>query len=154
MGDERRACLIYVTAMAGVRGAVRAELEADGYAVCEVKAELEAALAAQAGASDLPPDLTVCIAQADVCVFLLPEAVEGDGLLGAAAALSQRLGKRMVGVVAGGRDRYPAALDDGAQAVVRQGSSQLRAAVGGAEVWEGPGGSPVPDRIIRHVRCQ
>lgn len=154
MTDKKRACLIYVAATAGDRCPTRASLEEAGYDVCEVMAELHDALAAQSAVDDLPEALATCIAQSDLCVFLLPADQDHDGLLSEAAALAHRAGKRMVGVVAGARDQYPEPLDDHAGAMVRQGSKQLPAAVVGAEIWEGPGGSPAPVREIKHIRCQ
>jgi hypothetical protein len=60
----------------------------------------------------------------------------------------------MIGVVAGARERYPEALDDLAQAMVRVGSGRLGEAVRGEEVWEAPGGGPIPKRDARNVKCQ
>jgi hypothetical protein len=154
VADEKRACLIYVTATADDRGPTRASLEGAGYVVCEVRAELDDALLAQAGEGDLPESLSECIAQSDICVFLLPADQGNDGALSGAASLAQRAGKRMVGIVAGARDHYPEALEDCADAMVRQGSEQLSAAIDGREIWERPDGSPAPAREIRHVRCQ
>jgi hypothetical protein len=154
VADKKRACLIYVTATADDCGPVRARLEGAGYVVCEVRAELDDAWVAQAGVGDLPEGLSECIAQSDICVFLLPADQVSDGALSGAASLAQSAGKRMVGVVAGARDRYPEALDDHAGAMLRQGSGQLIAAIEGGEIWEKPGGTEAPVREIRHVRCQ
>jgi hypothetical protein len=154
MSDGKRACLIYVTATAALRGSVKARLEARGYNVCEVKAEVDDALAAQGGSADLPAELVECIAQSEMCVFLLPTEAEGDGLIGSAAGMAGGLDKQMVCVVAGNRGEYPTELDDHAQAIVRQDSGRLDDAIGGAEIRELPGYSPSPDRTINHVRCQ
>lgn len=154
MADPKKACLVYVTATRGSRAAVRAELEQAGFEVCEVLAEVDDARAAQAGTGDLPPALAACLRDAQLCVFLLPEDEAADGLIGAAAAEAQAGGKRMIGVVAGARNRYPEALDDFAGAMVRLGSGRLGEAVGGGEVWEAPGGGPIPKRDARNVKCQ
>jgi hypothetical protein len=154
MADPRRACLVYVAATQGNRAQVRAELEQAGFAVCEVLAAVDDARAAQAGAGDLPPALAACLRDAQLCVFLLPEDEKADGLIGAAAAEAQAGGKRIIGVVAGARERYPEALDDFARAMVRVGSGRLGEAVSGVEVWEAPGGGPIAKRDARNVKCQ
>lgn len=153
MPDKKRACLVYVTATEAMRAPVRARLDAQGYEVCEVKAEVEDALAAQAGASPLPVELAECIAQSELCIFLLPEESEMDGLIGAAAGMAGGLDKQSVCVVAGGREEYPAEVDDHAS-IVREDSDRLDDAICGTEVREAPDRSPAPDRKIDHVRCQ
>ena len=70
MSNARKACLIYVTATEGLRRPVRAELERAGFTVCEVKADIEDARAAKAGDDRLPPELSACLRDADLCVFL------------------------------------------------------------------------------------
>jgi 3-hydroxyisobutyrate dehydrogenase-like beta-hydroxyacid dehydrogenase len=153
MPDMKRACLIYVTATEALRAPVKARLEAQGFDVCEVKADLEDALAAQEGATQLPAALADCIAQSDLCVFLLPEEAGGDGLIGAAAGMAGGLDKQSVCVVAGGREEYPAEIDDHAS-IVREDSERLDDAICGTEVHEAPDRSPAPDRKIDHIRCQ
>ena len=154
MADPQRACLVYVAATQNNRAPVRAELEDARFEVCEVMAEIEDARGAQAGTKDLPPTLAACLRQAQLCVFLLPEDEKADGLIGAAAAEAQACDKRTIGVVAGARERYPEALDDLAQAMVRVGSGKLSEAVRGEEIWEAPGGGPTPKRDARNVKCQ
>jgi hypothetical protein len=154
VAEVKRACLIYVSATASSRVEVRAELEANGFDVCEVEAKLEDALAAQAANTNLPQQLVDCINSADLCVVLLPESAEADALLGPAAALASEKSKRLIGVVAGSRSDYPEAIDDTGHALVREHSPRLKDAICGAEIWEGPDGAPVPDRKIKHVRCQ
>lgn len=151
---QKRACLIYVEATAARRDKVKSRLIENGYSVCEVKAELDDALAAQAGQPGLPAALSECIAGSELCVFLLPEAQTSDCLLDSAAGLSNQLGKRIVGVVAGAREKYPRSFDDNAAAMVREGSARLDDAICGAEVWERPDRSQVADRPIKHIRCQ
>lgn len=154
MADQKRACLVYVSATEGQRASVRARLERNGYSVCEVKAELGDALVAQSGQGELPAELTECISGADLCIFLLPESAVSDEALGDAAAFAQRLSKRMVGIVAGSRGEYPQSLDDHASSMIREGSDRLDEAICGTEVWEQPDRSPVLHRPIKHVRCQ
>ena len=153
MPDKKRACLIYVTATEAMRAPVKSRLQAQGYDVCEVKAEVEDALAAQAGSSALPAILAKCIVESDLCVFLLPEEAEADGLIGAAAGMAGGLDKPSVCVVAGDREEYPAEVDDHAS-IVREDSDKLDDAICGAEVHEAPDRSLSPDRQIDHVRCQ
>jgi hypothetical protein len=155
LSDHKHACLVYVAATASSRGAVKARLEQEGYLVCEEKAELEDALAAHQGNKDhLPAALAECISAADLCVFLLPEGQADDGVLDEAASLANQLGKRIVGIVAGTRDRYPEPFDDHAHSMVREDSDRLDDAICGSEVWERPDRSPVGDRPIKHIRCQ
>jgi hypothetical protein len=154
MADKKRACIVYVSATARLRATVRDKLEKEGYAVHEVKADLDDALAAQAGGVDLPPKLKDCIENSDLCVFLLPEAEENDGCIGAAADFASKLEKRLVGVVAGAREKFPASLDDHADAMVRDTSERIGEAINGKEVWEKPDRSLVTDRPIKHIRCQ
>lgn len=154
MSDGKRACLIYVKATEAMCNAVRARLEAQGYSVCEARAEVEDAVAAQGGSTDLPAELLTCITQSELCVFLLPEEADGDGLMGGAADVAGGLEKQMVCVVAGSRTDYPTELDDHAQAIIRDDSDRLDDAICGAEVREAPDRSPSPDRKIDHIRCQ
>lgn len=154
MSIQKRACLVYASATEGRRATVRARLEQNGYSVCEVRAELDDALAAQSGQGELPAELTDCISGADLSIFLLPESTANDGTLGDAAAFANGLGKRMVGIVAGNRREYPQSLDDHASSMIREDSDRLDDAICGTEVWEEPDRSPVPDRPIKHIRCQ
>ncbi len=154
MKNQKRACLVYVTATEGGRNAVKVRLEQRGYSVCEVRAEFDEALAAKAGKADLPIALAECIAGSDLCVFLLPEAEVDDCALDKASGLASQLAKRVIGVVAGIRTKYPESFDDSAQSMVRENSNRLDDAISGIEVWERPDRSPVADRTIKHVRCQ
>lgn len=154
MSNQKRACLVYVRATEGGRATVRARLEQNGYSVCEVRAELDDALAAQSGQGEFPAELTDCISGSDLCIFLLPESAEEDWALDDAAGLAGRTGKRMIGVVAGNRREYPQSLDDHASSMIRESSDRLDDAICGAEVWEQPDRSLVPDRPIKHIRCQ
>jgi hypothetical protein len=154
LSEQKRACLVFVAATEGGRDGVRVRLEQAGYVVCEVKADLEDAVAAREGGSNVPAALAECISSSELCIFLLPEEESSDGILGEAAGLANQLEKRFVGVVAGDRVGYPESFDDHAQSMVRQGSTRLDDAICGTEVWERPDRSPVADRPIKHVRCQ
>jgi hypothetical protein len=151
---EKRACLIYVTATENDRAAVREELEGAGYVVCEVKAELDEALAAKAGEDGLRDEITACVGASELCIFLLPEDDADDGVIGTAAGYADSLGKRLIGIVAGSRTSYPDVLEDFAPSMVRVGSDRLAQAIAGDDVWEAADRSPVADRPIKHVRCQ
>lgn len=154
MVEQKLACLIYVTATANKRQAVTDSLHRQGYRVREFKAPLKDALAARAGRTAIPAALAQCIADADLCVFLLPESDKDDCTLNAAAELAGGSGKRIIGVVSGDRHQYPESFEDTAESMVRDGSPRLDAAINGAKVWERPDRSPVDDRKIRHQRCQ
>jgi hypothetical protein len=152
---KKTACIIYVDATANMRGAVRKKLQDEGFEVREVKASIDDASAAQAGNDTaLPPELKRCIEEADLCVFLLPEAKSKDGLINAAAGLANALNKRAVGIVSGKREDYPVNLDDRAAAMVREGSSRISDAFKGKEIWEKTDGSATADRPIKHIKCQ
>jgi hypothetical protein len=154
LANKKHACLVYVTATEAGCDAARVRLEQSGYSVCEVKAELDVALAAQAGQAGLPIPLAECITGSDLCVFLLPEEDKDDCGLGGAAGLAGQLGKRMIGLVAGARTEYPESFEAGAGSMLRVGSDRLNDAIDGTEIWEGRDQSPVVDRPIKHIRCQ
>jgi hypothetical protein len=154
VSKDRRACLLYVAATANVREAARVKLEQEGYTVCEVRAELEVARAAEAGDVDLPAEVTDCMTGADLCVFLIPEYEVGDGLLVGCGGLAVELGKRFIVVAAGARETFPQVVDDGASAIVRDCDEGLIGAIRGDRVFVKPDGSRSPDRPIDHVRCQ
>ncbi len=154
LANKKRACLVYVAATEAGRDAIRARLEQSGYSVCEIKAEQDVALAAQSGQVDLPIALAECITGSDLCVFLLPEEECDDCGLGGAAGLAVQLGRRIIGIVAGGRTEYPESFDTGAGSMLRIGSDRLDDAINGTDVWERQDRSPAVDRPIKHVRCQ
>lgn len=154
LSEEKRACLVYVAATEAGRHEVRARLEGSGYTVCEVKVELDVAIAAQAGETALPAALVDCISGSSLCIFLLPEMESDDCILGDAAGLSNQLGKRTIGIVAGARTKYPPTFEDQAESMLRLGSERLADAISGIEIWEKPDRSIVSDRTIDHIRCQ
>jgi hypothetical protein len=152
--DQKLACLIYVAATADRRQAVAEKLRQSGYQVREFKAPLNDALAARAGLPGIPATLAQCIADADLCVFLLPEAAENDGTLNSLAEFANQSGKRVVGIAAGARHQYPECFEDNAASMLRENSARLSEAIRGANIWERPDRSLVDDRIIEHQRCQ
>jgi hypothetical protein len=152
--DQKRACLIYVPATAAGRATVFQELEAKGYSVCEVEATLGEAKVVQSGLPALSEELRACLADAELCVFLLPENAADDAGIELAADAADGSEKRIVGVVAGARAAYPQVLDDGAESMLRVGSKRLAAAIAGESAWEAPGGTPATIRPIKRVRCQ
>lgn len=151
---EKRACLVYVPETEEQRDGVRQLLEAAGYAVCQVKAEIDDALAASVGQAELRQEIIDCMAPADLCIFLLPEDDNRDGQIGIAAGYADSLGKRLIGIVAGARTTYPDVLEDFAPSMVRVGSERLASAIAGEAVWETVSREVVSDRRITHVRCQ
>lgn len=153
MVEERKACLIYVAATDQVRQKVRTELAEAGYRVCEVRASLPDALAAQAGTEVIPDALADCIEGSNICVFLLPEVSDDDEGIPAGIGLAGQLGKRIVGVVLGARSEYPSGIEL-AKGLVRSSSPNLKQVICGEDMWEDPSGAPIKDRQIKHVRCQ
>jgi hypothetical protein len=150
---QLKACLIYVRATEQKRDPIREKLEEAGYSVCAVKAELEDAVAAQAGEIAIPEALAECIRSADLCVFLLPEIGADDGCVGLGAGLASQLGKRVVGIVAGARADYPRDFET-AGGMIRQDSERFEQVIRGEDVWEEPDRSIIRDRTIKHIRCQ
>jgi len=151
---EKRACLIYVTATENERDVVREQLAAAGYVVCEVRAELDNELEAKAAQEKLRDEIMACVAEADVCVVLIPQEEDADGEIGVAAGYADHHQKRLIGVVAGDRASYPEVLEDFAPSMVRVGSDRFSEILAGADIWEAPDRTIITDRKIRHVRCQ
>lgn len=154
MAISKRACLVYVTATSGARASARSRLEAEGFAVCEVLADVDAALAAEAGIEDLPPDLEACIDGAELCVFLFPEDGTSDGCLGAGGGYASEIGKPFVAVMDGARETLPAVFDADAAAIVHDCDSGLADAIRGDTSFKKPDGTKTDDRSINHVKCQ
>ena len=154
VAQKKQACLIYVNETETMVGEACTRLEAAGYTVCAVKASLEIVAAAEANSAALPKDLADCISQSELCIFLVPEQQDADGLLGAAAGEAGRLSKQMVGIIAGGRATSPSGLDDHAQAIIRQNSSSLDAAISGEEIRETPAAARAHERSFVTVKCQ
>jgi hypothetical protein len=154
MNAPNRACLVYVPATAALRAGARARLEAEGYEVCEVLAELDGAIAAEAGNTDLPAALKDCISAAEICVFLLPENEADDGCLSGCGGLASQLGKPFIAVVSETREALPQPFDDDAAGVVRDCEDGLVGAIRGDRTFKGPDGSGAIDRNIKHIRCQ
>lgn len=154
MEQTKRACLIYVSATARMVPAARARLEAEGYAVCEVIADLDtAAAAATQDGSVLPSPLKDCIDNADLCAFLLPEDAASDGLMVAGGGLASELGKPFIGVIEGGRDALPDPFEQDAAGIVHDCDESLSKAIKGDRSFRNPDGT-VRERGIRHLKCQ
>lgn len=148
-----KACIIYVKSTQAEVTPTKQRLMEVGYAVCESLASIDEANAAQLGAADLPRKISECIANADLCIFLLPENESDDGCIGGAASMSSRLGKRMVGIVAGDRAVYGDYFDSSGS-MLRVGSTRISSAIAGENVWEEVGGKIAPERKIKHLPCQ
>lgn len=154
MEQAKRACLIYVSATAGTVPAARVRLEAEGYAVCEVLADLDTAAAAAAqDGSALPSPLKDCIETANLCIFLLPEDAASDGLMVAGGGLASELGKPFIGVIEGGRDALPDPFEQDAAGIVHDCDESLSEAIKGDRSFRNPDGT-VRERGIRHLKCQ
>ena len=154
MTTTKKGCLVYVTATAGLRAGARARLEAEGYKVCEVLADLDDAIAAEAGEPFLSADLKACIDAADLCVFLLPEDAAGDGCMGAGGNYASELGKPFIAAVEGAREVLPQAFDADAAGVVHGLDEELTDAIRGNSSFKKPDGSNAPLRKTDHIKCQ
>lgn len=154
MEHRKIACVIYVIATQNELPQVKESLKSQEFDTGCVLTTLEVAQAAQEGtAGGLPTPVRDCIANSQLCIFLLPANKEDDGGIGQAAQLAVQLEKRIIGVVAGDRDQYP----DGFKAVasvIRVSSSALASAIQGKNIWESPNKSAIPERSIDHQKCQ
>ena len=134
------------------RAEARARLEASGYLVTEVEADpSEASNVTEDG---VPTALAECLESSELCVFLLPDDQDDDGLIGASAATSGAQDKPIICIVSGDRTEYPQGIEDHADSVIRECNESFDEAIGGKHVWQAPDGSPVPPRKIKHVICQ
>lgn len=154
MTTSKRACLVYVTATAGLRAVARERLEAEGYEVCEVLADADAAFAAQAGAQKLPDDLRACIEGAEICVFLLPTDAVNDGCLGAGGSYASELGKPFIAAVDGAREALPQAFDADAAGVVHDFGEALTDTLRGDQTFKDVGGGSSREVKIKVIKCQ
>jgi hypothetical protein len=150
----KRACLIYVSATAGMVSPARARLEAEGYAVCEVLADIDTATAASVNDIDaLPSAVRECVETADLCVFLLPQDVANDGGIPAGGSLASTLGKPFIGIVQGEREAAPDPFEQDAAGIVHDCDETLAKAIRGDRSFRNPDGT-VRERSIRHLKCQ
>jgi hypothetical protein len=152
--NKKKACLIFTAQTKQHVEKTASEIANKGYAVCSVQADTEVAVAAKLGNSDLPVEILNCIRDADLCVVILPEDPAHDGAIDACAAQSNQLATAIICLVDGVRSEIPANIDDQARSCLRVGSSNLSAAIDGAEIWENSDGTAAPDRKIRHQQCQ
>lgn len=150
----KKACLIYVTVTTGLKAGARARLEAEYYDVCEVLADLDDAVSAEAGEPVLSADLKACIDTADLCVFLLPEDAAGDGSIGAGSGYASELGKPFIAVVGGERTTLPEPFDADAAGIVHDAEEGLTDAIRGDTSFNKPDGSKGSPRKTDHVKCQ
>lgn len=152
MIDRPKACIVYVPETAATVATVRAELETQGFTVCD--AEAVGDLAGTLQEEQLPQPVVDCMKGAELCVFLLPENVADDGLIGLSAAMVGSAEIRTIGVYAGGRTSFPEALDERAESIIRVEGPNLPEAISGVPIWEKPDGQRVAEREIIRVRCQ
>lgn len=154
METTKRACLIYVSATASKVPVTQARLEAEGYKVCKVLADLEVAIAAEAQVGgSVPPALKDCIETADLCVFLLPDDSAADGCMGAGGGLASELGKPFIAVVDGAREILPDPFEKDAAGIGHDCDEGLGNAIRGDRSFRNPDGT-VRKRNISHLKCQ
>lgn len=150
----KKACLVYVASTAALIAEARARLEAEGYDVSEILANLDDVIAAEVGEPVLPESLKDCVNGADLCVFLLPEDAADDGCLGAGGSYASELGIPFIAVMVGGRDTLPPSFDADAAGVVRDCGNGLVNAIQGDPSFKNPDGSPASPRKTDHIKCQ
>lgn len=151
--QKKNACVIYVASTKSELPRVQVELERNGYVVCTVLAAVDTVRKLRSDEGDVPEAIRRCIESSDLCVFLVPEDEVEDGGLHGAAGLASQLGKRIVGLVNGGRIVYPEAFEV-AGAIIRMSSARLASVIQGEDTWEAADSSIIKDRPIRHQRCQ
>lgn len=146
-----KVCLIYVLATADRVAGVRSVLELQGYTVCEAEAVDDAF---DGDESTLSEGVLDCIANSELCLFLLPEHEREDACLAIAAGAAEANERRVICAYAGQRSSAPEALDEHAESMVRVDGPNLQAAISGTVIWEKPDGQRVAEREIERVRCQ
>lgn len=153
MSNVKKACVIYVRATESELPRVNRELEQEGYTVNAVLATAQDLRSIRNDSNDISDALRQCIADADLCVFLIPEEEENDGGIGGGAGFARQMGKRIVVLVGGARAVYPEGFDI-ADAIIRMASPRLTAVIQGEDTWESPDQTVIPDRPIHHQKCQ
>ncbi|MCZ8408436.1 hypothetical protein SB816_04460 [Achromobacter sp. SIMBA_011] len=151
MATQRKACVVYTEGLKGAVPTVTEELQKKGFDVCLSAADLEIAEAAQAGhLENVNAEVKECIANAEICIFLIPQKAP-ESITGAAEC-ARASGGKIIAVVEDVKS-IPQIFDELATALVCVGSPQLPEALGGEEIWEAPKQSPEGRKIAR-VKCQ
>jgi len=151
MSAQKKACVVYTEGLKEAVPIVTEELQKKGFDVCVSAADLEIAEAAQAGnLEEVSVEVKECIANAEICIFLIPQKAPKS--ITAAAECARASGGKIVAVVEDIKS-IPQIFDELATAVVCVGSPQLPDALGGEEVWEAPMESPEGRKITR-IKCQ
>jgi hypothetical protein len=153
MEQKKSACVIYVAKTKAELPHATRTLNSEGFEVCAVLATVEVAQTAQSGGDDLPPPVRACIANSELCVFLIPAEDQDDEGIGQAASLAAQMGRRVIGLVSGDRAEYPEGFRT-ANSVIRIASERFSTSVHGTDVWETPDNEVLSDRTIHHQKCQ
>ncbi|WP_368934499.1 hypothetical protein [Alcaligenes faecalis] len=151
MSAQKKACVVYTEELKEEVPTITEELQKKGFDVCVSDADLEIAKAAQAGnLGDVNAEVKECIANAEICIFLIPEKTPKS--ITGAAECARVSGGKIIAVVEDIKS-IPQIFDELATAVVCVDSPQLPEALGGEEVWEVPMASPEGRKITR-IKCQ
>lgn len=151
MSTQKKACVVYTEGLKGAVPVVTEELIKKGFDVCVSAADLEVAEAAQAGhLEEVNREVRECIANAEICIFLIPQ--KAPECITGAAECARASGGKIIAVVEDVKS-IPQIFDEIATAIVCVGSPQLPEALDGEEVWEAPKESPEGRKITR-IKCQ
>lgn len=145
-----RACIIYVESMQDRAKSLASELELAGYIVCLHVAPAQEVREAQAGVP-VSQEIERCLAEADVCFFLVQEELERGSELGLTVLRAVSLGKSIIGIVDG--VHIPELIDDHAASILGANDAGHLDAAKGAVVRTHPAASKTTRKIDR-VKCQ
>lgn len=148
---NEKACVVFTNGLEKEMRSVSDELSDNGFNICVAAADEEMVKAAQAGAIELTDSVKNCIANAKICVFLIPKNQAECIVMAAQYAGSS--GKTMI-AIAEDANFLPSIFDDLAKAVLIIGSKNLSNALQGESIWEIPNSSPDGKRQISRVKCQ
>ena len=145
-----RACIIYVESMRERAKSLASELELAGYVVCSHLASAQEVHEVQAGVP-VSQEIEQCLAEADVCFFLVQEELERGSDLGLTVLRAVSLGKSIIGIVDG--VHIPELIDDHAASVLGANDASHLDAAKGTVVRTHPAASKTARKIDR-IKCQ
>lgn len=150
MSKAKKACVVFVAGLEDKASFITAKLNSDGYEVCLHQASEEETMAARDGAANINEKLAECLRNSNICVFLIDQEDQYDGI-GLAAS---QAGAMVIGLLAGPGAVASGIIDDIAEAVMPMDSKNLDDALQGKDVWEGSDGKPINPRKIPRQKCQ
>lgn len=149
MNETKKACVVFVAGLEDKASIIAAKLDGDGFEVCLHQASEEEARAARGGARNIDAELTECLKGADLCVFLIDQENQYDGL----GSVAYEGGAKVIGVLVGLGAIASGLIDDVGEAVVPIDSKNLDKALQEGGVWEGLDGKPIKPRKVPRQKC-